>query len=139
MEIGGSLRVYMENTTTAPVINKTMAYFREECQKQGINSNMTLAVFYDWSYEEGAQIRWDVFTIVPENIEVKPPLKIAPFEKIKVLAYTYQGPPTVAEIEKTYKFLRGYLKEKGLQHTWPEYELFLKEPRRMNIFLRWKE
>jgi hypothetical protein len=139
MEVGGFWHVYMEFTTLSSLVHEKIAYFRDECRKQGIDSNMTWAVFYNWSDEKGAQIRWDVSYIVPENTDVKPPLKIGKFKPVKTLAYTTPDSSTVEAINKSYTLLKEYLKEKGLKPAHPEYELILKNPRQMNIYICWEE
>jgi effector-binding domain-containing protein len=139
MEVGGFWHVYMEFTTLSSMVNEKIAYFRDECHKQGIDSNMTWLVFYNWSDEEGAQTRWDVSYILPGNTDVKPPLKIGKFKPVKTLAYTHAGPYTVEAINKSYDLLKEHLKAKGLKPVHPEYELILKEPRQMNIYTCWED
>lgn len=135
-EVGGFWYAYMELTATSDTVAEKGQHFLKECRKQSIKSDRAFTIFYTWSKEKGAVIKWDLGYIVPEDTPVKPPLKMKKFEKIKMVVLTHTGSMEVPEITKSWGILDNYMKEKNLKIVWPNYEIHYKNPLRMDLMYR---
>jgi effector-binding domain-containing protein len=136
MEVGGFWNVYMEFNVPLSRIKEKMGYFRDECRKQGIQSNRVITIYYNWSEQADAMIRWDMAYIVPGDTRVTPPLKMKKFEIMKAVIYTHTGSSQVEEIVKSWDILRNYMKKKNLKIVWPNYEIHYKNSTRMDLIYR---
>lgn len=136
MEVGGFWIAYMEFNVPSATIVEKMAYFQDECRKQAIESNLVVTIYYNWSTQDDAMVRWDMAYIVPGDTRVTPPLKMKKFEKMKAVVYSHTGSSKIEEIEKSWNILRDYMKTKNIKITMPNYEIHYKNSKWMDLIYR---
>jgi hypothetical protein len=127
-EVGGFWYVYMDVTCPKNKMRETGMACIKELEKQGIKSDWTFLIFYNWPETEDGILKWFRGVVVPGNTKCTPPLKIAKLEKFKCLAYTITGDFTIKEIGKGNRLMDKYIIDNGYKHIWPIYEITRPNP-----------
>ncbi len=131
-EVGGFWYAYMDFEGSFESNNENFKGFADECRKQEVDKGALVWIFYTWpEYGVGDVLKFAGAYIIPEDTQIKPPLKKGKVEKIKAVIYTHTGP--LEEIKKSNKVVEDYLKEKEFKIVWPTYEILYKDPLRVDI------
>ena len=105
--------------------------FMGEFFKQGLQPAGALISVYHNSPEvvKESELKWDIGFPVPDNTQVKPPLKLTVYEKKTVLEYLHKGSydllPTV------YQKLANFIKAEQYEIVLPTYEFYLNSPQQV--------